>query len=67
MEKKNSKEIERKSSNEINNNKNKLMSFLNKRKISSSDNKEIKENQESISDYQNNANYLNSLLKKSII
>ena len=35
MEKKNSKEIERKSSNEINNNKNKLMSFLNKRKISS--------------------------------
>ena len=65
MEKKNSKEIERKSSNEINNNKNKLMSFLNKRKISSSDSKEIKENQESISDYQNNANYLNSLLKKS--
>ena len=49
------------------NNKNKLMSFLNKRKISSSDSKEIKENQESISDYQNNANYLNSLLSLSSI
>ena len=51
--------LEKKQSSEMTN-KNKLYNFLNKRKISS----ENKDFQESTS-YQNNANYLNALLKKS--
>ena len=53
------KQLEKKQSSEINN-KNKLYNFLNKRKISS-ENKDFQES----SSYQNNANYLNALLKKS--
>ena len=52
-------QLEKKQSSEMTN-KNKLYNFLNKRKISS----ENKDFQESTS-YQNNANYLNALLKKS--
>ena len=51
--------MEKKQSSEINN-KNKLYNFLNKKKISS----EYKDSQDSSSN-QNNANYLNTLLKKS--
>ena len=60
MEPDNPKEnqLDKKYSAEINN-KNKFYNFFSKRKISS----EIKENQES--PHQNNANYLNTLLKKS--
>ena len=60
MEPDNPKEnqLDKKYSAEINN-KNKFYNFFSKRKISS----EIKENQES--PHQNNANYLNALLKKS--
>jgi len=53
------KQLEKKQSSEINN-KNKLYNFLNKKKISS-ENKDFQES----SSYQNNANYLNALLKKS--
>ena len=52
-------QLEKKQSSEMNN-KNKLYNFLNKRKISS-ENKDFQES----SSYQNNANYLNALLKKS--
>ena len=52
-------QLEKKQSSEINN-KNKLYNFLNKKKISS----EYKDSQDSSSN-QNNANYLNTLLKKS--
>ena len=52
-------QFEKKQSSEINN-KNKLYNFLNKKKISS----EYKDSQDSSSN-QNNANYLNTLLKKS--
>ena len=60
MEPDNPKEnqLDKKYSAEINN-KNKFYNFFSKRKISS----EVKENQES--PHQNNANYLNTLLKKS--
>ena len=52
-------QFEKKQSSEMNN-KNKLYNFLNKRKISL-ENKDFQES----SSYQNNANYLNALLKKS--
>ena len=52
-------QLEKKQSSEMNN-KNKIYNFLNKRKISS-ENKDFQES----SSYQNNANYLNALLKKS--
>ena len=65
MEKKNSKEIQNE------NNKNKFINFLNKKKPSSEINNSV-ESSESLSNnstnnklYQNNANYLNTLLKKS--
>ena len=61
METKNSKELqlEKKQNNSEILNKNKLYNFFNKKKLSN----EIKDNQDST--YQNNANYLNTLLKKS--
>ena len=61
METKNSKDLqlEKKQNNSEILNKNKLYNFFNKKKLSN----EIKDNQDST--YQNNANYLNTLLKKS--
>ena len=71
MEKNNSKEIqiEKKTSGEINN-KNKFYNFFNKRKVSSevkdsTDSLDLSQNSSSNKIYQNNATYLNSLLKKS--
>jgi hypothetical protein len=66
---KETQQIEKKQSAEMNN-KNKLYNFLNKRKISS-ENKDTQDQLESSINlnnnkpYQNNANYLNTLLKKS--
>ena len=66
---KETQQIEKKQSTEMNN-KNKLYNFLNKRKISS-ENKDTQDQLESSiipnnnKPYQNNANYLNTLLKKS--
>ena len=66
---KETQQIEKKQSTEMNN-KNKLYNFLNKRKISS-ENKDTQDQLESSINlnnnkpYQNNANYLNTLLKKS--
>ena len=66
---KETQQIEKKQSTEMNN-KNKLYNFLNKRKISS-ENKDTQDQLESSINpnnnkpYQNNANYLNILLKKS--
>ena len=66
---KETQQIEKKQSTEMNN-KNKLYNFLNKRKISS-ENKDTQDQLESSTNpnnnklYQNNANYLNTLLKKS--
>jgi hypothetical protein len=66
---KENQQIEKKPSVEMNN-KNKLYNFLNKRKISS-ENKDTQDQLESSINlnnnkpYQNNANYLNTLLKKS--
>jgi len=71
MEKNSSKEIqiEKKTSGEINN-KNKFYNFFNKKKISSeirdsTDSLDLSQNSSSNKIYQNNATYLNSLLKKS--
>ena len=67
---KETQQIEKKQSAEMNN-KNKLYNFLNKRKISS-ENKDTQDqllessiNLNNNKPYQNNANYLNTLLKKS--
>ena len=72
MEKNNSKEIqfEKKISGEMNNNKNKFYNFFNKKKISSeirdsTDSLDLSQNSSNNKIYQNNATYLNSLLKKS--
>ena len=71
MEKKSSKEIqnEKKQNNEVNN-KNKFYNFLNKKKstLESKDSQDLSEQSSNSGNnklYQNNANYLNTLLKKS--
>ena len=71
MEKKSSKEIpnEKKQNNEVNN-KNKFYNFLNKKKatLESKDSQDLSDQSSNSGNnklYQNNANYLNTLLKKS--